>query len=115
MTDIKVGDRVTWKPRYRHKNVPEIMTGRVISVHGGRKPWAGVHVTSPREGNWCVDLILLTRVSDTELVQAIAAQPFDDRAREDAIAALRVPSVIEAVTDDYAQLRAMGDLGGVEL
>lgn len=115
--DIKVGDRVTWKPRNRHKkHILEIMTGTVVSLHGGRKPWASVYVTVPREGNWCVDLHLLTRVTDTALAQAIAAQPFDDQAREDAIAPLRVPSVIEAVTDDYDEaLRNANHLGLVEL
>ena len=73
MSDIRVGDTVTWKPKHKHKKIPEIMTGRVVSLHNARKPWAGVRVAEPLEGTWCVDLDRLARVEDTQETETTVA------------------------------------------
>lgn len=80
MSDIKVDDRVQWRPKYRQKKTPEIMTGVVRSIHNGRKPWAGIAVTEPRGGNWCVDLDRLTVINEAHELQLEAAYIAHDAA-----------------------------------
>lgn len=70
---ITIGDIVTWKPKYRHKGTPETLTGRVKSLHSGRKPWAGVAVDHKPGNTWCVDLDRLQRVENAPEAVAVTA------------------------------------------
>lgn len=86
MNNIKVGDRVQFHAKHPKKGENPIKRGRVITIHGGRKPWAGIRLGDGSQ--WVRDLSQLTLLSDTDLVAAVQAQPQDDQDREDVIAAL---------------------------
>lgn len=79
--DIKVGDRVQWRDGANH-----LRTGTLFVIFTG---YGVAEVQLPGSSFRRLPLAKLAPITDTDLVQAIAAQPQDDQEREDAIAMLR--------------------------
>lgn len=119
MSDIQIGDKVTWMPKYQSKKIPKTLIGEVVKLYGGRKPWAAVWVDIvDKPGFWCIDLNRLTRVADSD---PVAAQD-----KHDALGAAEPPTgsmacpparAMAGLVEDYDEvmLREAGNLGGVEL
>ena len=107
--ELKAGDLVTWAYADR------VQTGVYMGVSSLFPSYARIALDD--NFDWIVPIRRLTRLTDTALVQAVAAQPQDDADRESALASLRVPGTFAHLVDDYAEaiLRNAGDLGGVEL
>jgi hypothetical protein len=115
MSDIKVGDRVTWGNHrvWTWETEPTVWEVEEIDTANKR---ARIY----SKGTSRLPLIReLTRLTDSDLVAAVRAMPLDDTVREEAIAGLRVPTTFEALTDDYAEVMAMmnnaNSLGVIEL
>jgi hypothetical protein len=119
--EIKVGDRVSWWEPFKQlqgKEAPRTMTGAVTKITHIRRKGHIAWIKGDGEGwmgeTWFRPTSVLTRITDSDLVQAIVAAPQDDQAREDAIAGLRVPTAIQCITTDYEAQKEYGDGGGVE-
>lgn len=115
MSEIRVGDTVEWWEPFKachNKHKPRMLTGVVRSIRpGNKKPWAAIDVEGKRfpGGIWIRDLDkLIVVASEAKNAPAIANSQVGTPAMVGPIEA-----VVDA--DEYAQLRAMGDLGGAEL
>lgn len=86
MNSINVGDRVQWQERHVSRPYLHTEMGTVTRICDESEDWPGYAFVEAGGQRYYILLMLLTKVS-----------------------------AIEAVADDYAQLRVIGDLGGVEL
>lgn len=119
MSDIKVGDKVTWWSKRRQEWQTGTLLQAPVRNHDDWPVSVQPDDTDTYRGIVVMRPDRLTRLTDSDLVAAVRAMPLDDTVREEAIAGLRVPGTFEALTDDYAEVMAMmnnaNSLGVIEL